>query len=251
MMKHPLQKRIVIHQPNFAPWLGFFHKIVQGDIFVILDNVQYSKRSFQNRNKILTPDGPRWLTVPVSHCSRCAIHETHINFERDWIADHLKTLQMSYARTPYYEQIMPEIESVLRKRHDTLSSLNCELILFFLKILEIKTAIVYASDLEIDPDARSTERLVKICKALHGTVYVSGHGAKKYQEESLFKKNEITLEYASPPSVVYPQMFSETFVSHLSILDALFNCGGEKTASFLSPMQSIRTSRTTILTDAQ
>ena len=216
---------VSIHQPNFLPWAGYFYKVAESDVFVFLDTVQYSKNSLINRNRIKTPQGPLWLTVPVSYRHPQSIREVEINNAADWRKKHLKTLEMNYRKSPCFEEIYPGIADVYRSEDwRNLSRLNIRLASHVLEYLEIPTRTVIASNLAVS--GKSTELLVNIIKKLGGDTYLSGFGGAKYQDEDLFTRDGIELRYYDFKSPVYPQPWGE-FEANLSIIDLLFNCGKE------------------------
>lgn len=216
---------VSIHQPNFLPWLGFFYKIYRCDIFVFLDNVQFTKNSFQNRCKIKTPQGVAWLTEPVLIKKKFGqfTDEVEFNNRLPWRKSHLKTLEMNYKRAPYFERYFPKLEEIyLVKDWKYLSEFNIELIKLICKELSINKRFESAS--QIGVEGKSTSLLIDICRKLNTTSYLSGEGGAKYQEEEEFKKANIKLIYSDFKHSVYPQLWGE-FVEGLSILDLLFNCG--------------------------
>ena len=111
-----MNKIVAIHQPNFLPWLGFFYKMLKADLFVFLDNVQFSKNSYQNRVRIKTSQGQQWLTIPVFHSFGQLTNEVQINNKENWREKHLKTLEMNYKRTPYFKIIYNMLESIYFKK---------------------------------------------------------------------------------------------------------------------------------------
>jgi len=219
---------VAIHQPNFFPWSGYFHKILRADCFVFLDNVQYSKNSFINRNKIKTPKGPAWLTVPVATANHFQqnICETSMSWQTDWRAKHLATLHSCYGRAPHGKQgiAMVEREYADLQPETTLAELNIRLVRGACAMLDLPLRSVRSSELADLPPGVSTERLVNICRALGATEYLAGMGAPKYQEDALFEQAGIRVAYSQykPPS--YDQLWG-AYTPNLSILDVLMNCG--------------------------
>ena len=216
-----------IHQPNFLPWLGYFYKMTKCDVFVLLDNAQYTKNSFVNRNKIKTSQGAIWLTVPVKIKGRFGqlVKEVEINNMVKWQKKHLKTLDMNYKKAKFFEQIFPGLKAVYYANDwSNLCELNIRLLEWVLSILGLEKRLVRASELNVERE--STRLLINIVKELGGDVYLSGFGGAKYQEEQLFEEAGITLKYYEFENPIYPQLWSG-FVPNLSIIDLLFNCGPE------------------------
>jgi hypothetical protein len=214
-----------VHQPNFLPWLGYFYKMLKCDRFVLLDDVQYNRRSITSRVKIKTQNGDQWLTVPVKKKGRYhqLIAEVELEPGSHWKNKVLGTLQTCYGKSPYFYDYFPGIEAIIQKDHLRLSELNIELIEWLALQLEIETPMSRSSGLH-GIAGQSTERLAAICQTLGAEDYLSGFGGQKYQEEEIFRKKNIRLilyEFKHPE---YTQMWGE-FVPGLSTVDLLFNCG--------------------------
>lgn len=226
-------KIAVIHQAQFLPYLGFFHKLQQGDIFVVMDSVQFQRRGIQHRNRIKTANGVQWLTVPVCHRNRDEerINEMLINSELPWARKHWQTIVTNYARAPYFHQYAPELEQILNQDWRYLCELDMALIQWVMDVLHIHKPIVYMSALGVE--GNKTELLINICQAVGADTYLSGIGGKRYMDLEAFAAAGIDLlwqEFAYPS---YPQAFPELgFIPDLSILDTLFCCGAE-TRNFL------------------
>lgn len=214
-------KVIAIHQPNFLPWLGYFYKILKSDIFVFLDNVQYTKNSFINRNKIKTSKGELWLTVPVSFNFGDKINEVRINNSLDWRDKHLKTLEVNYKKSYYFKEIYDLIKSTYYKKDWLyLKDLNIDLILTICEYLNLKRKFINASELGVE--GRSTELLISIVKNVGGDIYLSGFGGANYQDILSFEKVGIKLIYYDFKHPIYKQLWGD-FMPNLSIIDLLFN----------------------------
>jgi len=221
-----------IHQPNFLPWIGYFYKMARCDSFVFLDSVQYIKNSFINRNRIKTPQGAIWLTVPVSFEFRQLINEVKINNETNWREKHLKTLKMNYKRAKFFEDVFEIIKGIYYlKDWQNLSDFNISLIKAIVSYLYLNKPLVKSSSLNVK--GKSTELLVQILKKVGGGVYLSGFGGAKYQKDKLFKNEGIKLVYYDFTHPIYRQLWSD-FIPNLSIIDLLFNYGKESTKIILS-----------------
>ncbi|MCM8819267.1 MAG: WbqC family protein [Candidatus Omnitrophica bacterium] len=215
---------VSVHQPQYLPWLGYFHKIANSDCFVFLDCVQYKKREFQNRNRIRTKDGWVWLTVPVISKDKenQLICQVKINNDFPWQRKHLNSIKLSYKEAPYFFSYIGFFEEVYSKKWLNLIDLNLAIINFLLEKFSIKTPIKFLSQLNIK--STKTERIIEICKSLGADTYLSGIGGKDYLDEELFKKNNIKLIYQEFKHPIYRQCYSP-FISQLSAIDLLFNCG--------------------------
>jgi len=220
---------VAIHQPNYLPWLGLFHKLWMSDIFVILDDVEYTSNSWTNRNKIKTPDGWTWLTVPV-HDSTGPIADVEIVTTEDWRLTHRKSLQHNYGQSPYFDEYCDAFFDIYETEWDRLGALNITLINELISLLDIECTIAYSS--EFDVDSEKTTRLVDLCNAVDAECYFSGQGAKSYLRPALFADAGIDLVYQSFEYPTYDQRFDE-FIPNLSVVDPLFNVGAEQTKELL------------------
>ncbi len=216
---------IAIHQPNYLPYLGFFDKMAKSDIFVIYDDAQFNKSDFQHRNRIRIYHGWKWLTVPVEK-KRIPINEIRIKNEVStwkgiWWADaHFKDIEDNYKDAAYYSEYADELKKIYEKRYDKLVELNMELINFLKKAFDIKTEIVFSS--EMDLTSRSTERLVEMVEALEGDTYLSGAAGRNYLDTSLFEEKGIRVEFQDFKHPVYKQRY-KGFEPNMAAIDALFN----------------------------
>jgi WbqC-like protein len=227
---------VAIHQPEHLPWLGFFNKMDQADLFVMLDVVQYRRDYFQNRNRILGPGGPQWLTVPVvrSGYTKRILAEMEINNDvrvtnkADWRRRHWKTISTAYGRHPFFADHRDFLRDVYAREWRLLTDLNEHLIRCLTEALGIATDVVRASDLAVT--GSSSELLLQICRATGATAYLSGPTGRDYLDERLFGDAGMELRYHAFEHPEYPQRGGEGFVSHLSVLDLLMNAGPESLA---------------------
>ena len=225
--------KVVIHQPQFFPYPGFFHKLSLADKYVVLDNTQYDKR-FTNRNQISEDGKPLWITVPINKKHKFSSNnQVEINNEIKWQDDIWKKIYHSYKNTKFFSQYEEYLEKIFTKKWTFLFELNFETLKKTLEWLDIQIEIIKESDLEIN--STSTQRLIDICEQVNADTYISGKGLpnKKYIEEDLFKNQNIKLEFQNYSSVSYQQKNVESFIPDLSILDLLFNCGKEESIKIL------------------
>ena len=222
---------VTVHQPEHMPWPGFFHKMSQADIYVLLDNVQFKKNNWQNRNRIITSEGEeQWLTIPVKlkgH-TETTICEIEINEQEDWRRKYLGRIISSYSKHPYFKTYSEKLFAIINQRHSHLRDLNRDLIDFFRGVLGINNQLMWASDLPVQ--GRSTELLSSIVKTLGGDIYISGPDGAKYMDLNLFAREniEVVFHHFSPP--IYNARSG--FLPGLSTLDIIMNYG-EKTASII------------------
>ncbi len=217
--------KILIHQPEYLPWTHLFEKIKESDTFVFLDNVQYNRRSFQNRNQIKINSGKKWLTVPIKKASRFElISNIKIDNSKNWKEQHLETIKENYKDTPYFTSFYGELESLLKNYHENLCQLNIDLILLICKLLRIKCNFVNLSNLKIN--SKKSDLIFDICLELNSKEYITGMGSQSYLNLDKFKKNNININFLSPKDEIYKQMFMNIgFIKDLSIIDKIFNKG--------------------------
>jgi hypothetical protein len=227
--------KIAVHQPQYLPWLGYFDKMAHCDAFVFLDSVQYKHREFQNRNRIRTPEGWMWLTVPVStHGAReQLISDTKINNTFPWQRKHLHAIKNNYERSQYFSKHFPFFLDLYSKRWETLIELNVHIINYIAGQLKIKTEIMFESD--IKTTTKASARILEICKKLNAETYVSGIGGKNYLKEDIFKQENIIVDYKDFKHPTYTQLYmrdKNNFEPYMSAIDLLFN-HGEKSREIL------------------
>jgi hypothetical protein len=235
---------VSIHQPNFLPWYGYFVKIVRSDVFVILDNVQFTKGGYCNRVKIKNKNGTEsWLTIPVklSEGSFKDLNEVQIDNTKPWQKDIINKLSDYYRKAPYLKESLETIIGVINAKHyPSLASLNTALIIKILDLLRIKREIRVASNMELN-GLHNNELLIAIIKEVSADTYLSGTGAKNYMNEQLYVNAGIKLEYNQVKVSEYSQINGTTFIPNLSIIDILFNEGLEGTKEFLQLVMDERT----------
>ncbi len=215
---------VAIHQPNYLPWLGYFHKMKKADVFIILDNAQLPGKGLPNRNYIKGKDGNKvLLTVPIKKTK--GVSSSYIeaipDYSKSWQKEHLNKIKDAYLKAPFFKERFSLIESVLLQNHDSLSHLSTAFINVICNLLEIKTQVMMASSL-VDKGLQKNERNIDLCLQIDATTYLSGQGAKKYNDENLFAEHQLKIIYQSFELPVYKQI-GEEFMANLSVLDMLFN----------------------------
>ena len=232
--------RVTILQPSYLPWLGFFEQMSRSDKFVLMDDVQYTRRDWRNRNRVRVNEGWAWLTVPVLQKNRFSqnLLETRIDNSVPWRKKHLQTLRQNYCKAPFFENYFLRCQQIYEKDWEFLFDLCLETIIFLKEELGIETPLLRSSQLKTSRE--KTERLLSICRKLSATHYLSGDSARDYIMEEDFSSQNIELEYQNYEHPVYPQRYSG-FVPQLSTLDLLFNCG-EKSLDILKQVEPIRCS---------
>lgn len=217
-------KKIAVIQSNYIPWKGYFDIIHDVDIFVFLDDVQMTKRDWRSRNKIKTPRGTEWLSVPVKVRRGQLIHETEI-VQDAWQKQHLKSLHTYYSRAPFFNDYISLFDWLYGETHKNLSEFNRQTTSMICDILGIETQLL--SSMDLATDGVKDDRLINICQEIGATVYVSGPSARDYIVEEKFQEAGIEVvykDYSGYPE--YPQLFPP-FEHAVSILDLLINCGPE------------------------
>lgn len=219
-------KRIAAIQSNYIPWKGYFDAINTVDEFILLDEVQYTKRDWRNRNRIKTPTGPLWLTIPVAVKGRYAqrIDETLIA-DPEWAEKHWRTLTHAYARTRYFDEVAAKLEPVYHDAPQRLSEVNRALLEVVCGMLGITTPLVWSTD--YSTTGVRGERLLQLCSAAGADEYISGPAAQAYMEVAEFERQGVAvrwMDYSGYPE--YPQD-PPPFEHGLSILDLLFRMGPE------------------------
>ena len=219
---------VSIHQPNYLPWLGFFDKIKQSDVFVIFDDVQFprGKKHFGHRNKIKTLSGDKWLTVPISNKSDLvSFNDTIINYDTEWNKEHIRLIELFYSKTPYFDKYFPNLLDIISIEHKSLTELSVSLIKYFLKELNIKTQLKYSSEIS-DSDLYGSDKIFNILEKLNTTQYItgSGPGSMRYIDESGFNERDIKLKWQHYEHPHYNQL-NGAFIPYMSIIDLLFNEG--------------------------
>lgn len=218
-------KKVAILQSNYIPWKGYFDMIAAVDEFIIYDDMQYTKRDWRNRNQIKTPQGVKWLTVPVLVKGKYhqKIRDTEIDGD-EWAKTHWAMLYQNYRKSPHYAEIANFLEPLyLESGYSHISQLNRSLIEGICKYLRIETKISNSWDYPL-ADGK-TERLASLCASAGGTEYISGPSAKNYIDKDVFTSMAIQLTWFDYDGYQeYPQLWGE-FTHGVTILDLLFNCG--------------------------
>ncbi len=218
--------RVSIQQPQYLPYIGFFHKLMLSDIHVILDDVTYGKNTFVNRNRIKTPQGAAWITIPMRVKRDQMIKEYKIDNTRDWRRKHLNAIKTNYGGAPFFKDYREFFDDYYKKEWVNLVELDAEALEYIAKQLNINVKFIRSSKLGIT--TTETQRLIDICNAVEADTYISGIGGKEYMDGNLFKTNNITLIYQDFKHPVYKQRFGK-FEEFMSIIDLLFNHGKEST----------------------
>ena len=218
---------LAAHQPNYLPWAGFFHKMARCDVFVLLDSVQYARRSYTARCLVKQSDGSKhWMSVPVRKKGRYYqnIAEVEIDNQLPWQRDRRRTLESNYSKAPYFEKHRELLDLAYGRDWESLCRMNKALIEHLADLLGLSPRIVKLSETGIGE--HSTELLVSLCKKLEADTYLSGPSGEKYLEAEKFAESGIDLKVFRYRPRPYPQLWGG-FVPGLSVIDLIFNCGAE------------------------
>ncbi|MDE1817925.1 MAG: WbqC family protein [Thaumarchaeota archaeon] len=213
---------VSIHQPGYLPWLGFFKKISASDVFVFLDDVQYEKNGWHNRNKIRTSDGSIWLTVPIRSSFGTLLKEVKIDNTSNWIEKHRKSIQINYSKAKHFKEFSSLLMPIYEKNFDLLVDINMQIIELLIKQLEIKTKTLFSSELNISE--KSSDRILEICKKLGATVYLSGALGRNYLNLTDFEKNGIEIQFQNFQHPTYSQYYTP-FLPNMGAIDLVYNEG--------------------------
>lgn len=220
------KKVVVIHQPDFAPYLGFFHRFLHADMYIALDHVQFvrsSSRSWTNRDKIKTVQGEKWLTLGVNKAPRdTAINRIELSATTNWRQDNFLLLEQNYRKAPHYGELLPELEKLYARSFKLLRDFNMASIEMLMDMLDVRIPWEWSS--KFAPEGTKNELLVHLLQKVSATHYLSGVGARDYFEPTPFANAGIDVIWQSFSHPVYSQQF-DSFLPNLSVLDMLFNCG--------------------------
>jgi WbqC-like protein family len=216
---------VSVHQPQYLPWLGYFDKIDKADAFVLLDNVQYKKNEWQNRNKIKTASGEQWLTVPVIYRFPQLINEVEINNRERWQHKQQQALISNYKKAPHWDALEPFFKDLFQTQWQTISQLNIHVVKNLVKIIGITTPVHIASEMgnfPEDPD----ERLIAITKYFGADTYLAGSGGREYMDMEKYSRNSVKVILQDYKHPAYNQLFGD-FLPYMSVIDLIFNHGDE------------------------
>jgi WbqC-like protein family len=216
--------RLGMIQSNYIPWRGYFDFIDDCDVFVYYDDVQYTHRSWRNRNRIKTDRGPIWVSVPVIHDQATLIQDARIDYGTRWLDKHVRTLTLAYKKAPHFGAYAEEFFELLHGRPETISQLNVRVCGWIMNQLGIQTRTRMAGEFGIVGDR--VDRPLRFARHLSATSYLAGPTAKPYTDVEGFRAAGIALEFKVYDYPEYPQLHG-AFEPNVTVLDLLFNCGPE------------------------
>jgi len=218
---------VSINQPAYLPWLGYFDRIAASDVHVVLDHVQFEKNSFVNRNKVRTPQGTTWLTVPVETSGRFGqlpIDRLKIAPDQPWARKHWSTIQQSYARAPYFRAHCDRFAEIYSRPWESFCDLADDTTGYLLECFGIDVPLVRSSSMR--SDKTKSDMVLDLCRRLDARVYLSGPLGRQYLDEHSFAAAGIEIVYHDYRHPVYPQIGSG-FVAFMAAIDLLFMLGPE------------------------
>ena len=218
---------VVILQPSYIPWRGYFDQIRRADLFIFYDDVQYDKHGWRNRNQIKTHQGKQWLTIPVNSkgvTSGIPIKDVRIDWSKPWAKSHLKSLTISYSKSPYFKSYLPLLESMFERKDEMLADFTIETSILLARELGFtSTRFMRSSELS-NVDGQKTDRVINVLKQVGATHYLCGPSASSYMEPEKFAFAGISFEYMQYNYAEYPQLHPP-YDQFVSILDLLFMTG--------------------------
>jgi len=216
---------VSIHQPQYLPWLGYFDKIDRADVFVLLDNVQFKKNEWQNRNKIKTAQGWQWLTVPVLYQFPQLISEVEINKRDNWQHRQKQAVLSNYRKAPFWGTLEGFFDEIFSSDWKYISALNIFVVRRLTELLGITTPLFVASEIGNFPE-EPDDRLIAITKHFGADTYLAGSGGRDYMNLEKYKDNGIRVLFQEFHHPEYRQLFG-AFEPFLSVVDLIFNHGQE------------------------
>jgi hypothetical protein len=230
----------VILQPSYIPWRGYFHQIARADLFIFYDDVKYDKNGWRNRNRIKTPQGLKWLTIPVNtqgvERNKTPINRIEIGWAKKWTNAHFETLKMAYQKAPFFDRYAPLLQNFYDQHPARLSDFTIDTTIALADALGIaNTQFMRSSELAGVQGAKS-ERLINILTMVGASHYISGPAARSYLDGELFKQAGITLEFMTYNYPEYEQLYPP-YEPGVSILDLLFMTGPKALNHILSKNQ--------------
>ena len=215
---------VSIHQPNFIPWLGYFYKIANSDSFIILDDVDIvlgSASAITHRTKIQTKEGAHWLSIPLIKGESKKICDIRIDNSTLWREKHLSIINQAYRKAINFPQAFSWIEKMYSNKSEFLSVFNISILEEICRILKVNTPLFVSSTFQLCAKEKN-DRIIELVQHVNGNVYLSGNGAKKYNDEEKFRLSNIKLEYTEFIHPIYQQL-NEPFIPGLSVIDYLMN----------------------------
>ena len=226
--------KLAIMQPYLFPYIGYFQMMHAVNMFVLLDDVNYIKQGWVNRNRILLNGKDHFLTVPIKNASQNKhIIETFIHDDNNWKSKMLKTVEFAYKHAPNFNSVFPLVESIIKNPEKNISKFNLYSLTSIAKFLDIRTQIIDSSTIYKNSHLKAQDKIINICRQENKTQYINSYGGNSLYSKESFKANNIDLFFIKPGSFEYKQ-FSNEFIPCLSIIDTMMFVTKEKIQSKLS-----------------
>jgi hypothetical protein len=227
---------VTAHQANYLPYLGFFEKILQADHYVLVDDTQFVKRGpfgWIHRNRILSPNGPQWLTVPVKTHDRYEqlISEVIIDNSKNWSRKHLRAIELNYRKAPHFGDLFEDLKTIYNQDWEKLVDLSEAFILWGMKQLKLERPVTRSSSYHLS--GKGSSYVLELAQKSGATTYLSGTHGKDYLDLDAFEQANMNVEFQNFECQPYPQIHGDGFTSHLCILDPLMHIGRDKTRQLL------------------
>ncbi len=225
---------VVILQPSYIPWRGYFDQIRRADLFIFYDDVQYDKHGWRNRNQIKTHQGKQWLTIPVHSkgaTQGALIKDIRIDWSKPWARSHLKALTVSYSKAPCFKEYLPLLNDLYQRNDEFLADFTVESSILLARTLGFNSTEFIRSSKLTDIKGRKTDRVINALKQVGATHYICGPSASSYMEPEKFDAAGITFEYINYNYPEYSQMYPP-YDPYVSILDLIFMTGNEASGYF-------------------
>ncbi|CAG1021301.1 hypothetical protein MTYM_00906 [Methylococcales bacterium] len=222
-----MEKRVVISQSMYFPWVGLFEQIRLADVFVHYDDVQFTRGSFSNRVQVKTSQGLKWATVPLQdHQFGQNINEVLISDRNDWRSQHRELLRQAYFKAPFRDDMLALLDRVFAQPATTLADISRASIIELANYFNLVDGKAFIDSTELKIGGSGSQRVHDIVLALDGNVYVTGHGGRNYLEHHLFEQSSIAVKYMQYRCIPYTQLHGE-FTPYVTGLDLIANCGVE------------------------
>lgn len=225
---------VVILQPSYIPWRGYFDQIRRADLFIFYDDIQYDKHGWRNRNQIKTHQGKQWLTIPVHSkgaTQGALVKDIRIDWSKPWARSHLKALTVSYSKAPCFKEYLPLLNDLYQRNDEFLADFTVESSILLARTLGFNSTEFIRSSKLTDIKGRKTDRVINVLKQVGATHYICGPSASSYMEPEKFDAAGITFEYINYNYPEYSQMYPP-YDPYISILDLIFMTGNEASGYF-------------------
>jgi hypothetical protein len=230
-----MTNRVVISQSMYFPWVGLFEQMRLANVYVRYDDAQYSKGSFTNRVQIKTPRGIVWMTVPLKGLRLGqTIDEVAIDDTQNWRLKHLILLKLAYSRTPYFSEMISLVNDVFDQSFRSVGDLAFATQMRIFSYLELNRTMKVIDIRELSLQGKSSQRVLDVVKAVHGDVYITGHGARHYLDHEMLERSEINVQYMQYLKTPYQQSHG-LFTPYVSALDLIAHCGRQSAQFIQSP----------------